>query len=175
MVTTFEPGQYLGRVTRWGLVKAKNENKTPQFAITFLPLGRVNAQNPDGDLLPCPEVERTVFRAITGNTAGWLLRDLKQFFEYPHESFVPLDPDGAEAFDFRDKEFLTVLTYEDFDGRVRERWNFAGALHVGEPMSSTEVKKLDALFGAAKPKRSAKRKEAATEMPPPPKSEPLPI
>src|SRR2546422_872567 len=58
MVTTFEPGQYVGRVTRWALVKAKNENKTPQFALTFVPLGRVNLQNPDGDLLPCPEAER---------------------------------------------------------------------------------------------------------------------
>ena len=140
MVTTFEPGQYVGKVTRWALVKAKNENKTPQFAITFLPLGRVNPQNPEADLLPCPEVERTVFRPITDKTAGWLLRDLKQLFEYPHESFVPLDPDGAEPFDFKDKEFPAVLTYEPFDGKAKERWNFAAGLNLGEPMSQAEVR-----------------------------------
>lgn len=178
MVTTFEPGQYVGRVTRWALVKAKNENKTPQFAITFLPLGRVNPQNPDGDLLECPEVERTVFRPITSNTAGWLLRDLKQFFEYPHESFVPLDPDGSDPFDFKDKEFPAVLTYEEFDSKTREKWNFAGGLNIGEPMSQTEVRKLDALFGAAKPKRNGKKekeKEAATKESAASKPEPLPI
>jgi hypothetical protein len=176
MVTTFEPGQYVGKVTHWALVKAKNENKTPQFALTFLPLGRVNPQNSDGELLPCPEVERTVFRPITGNTAGWLLRDLKQFFEYPHESFVPLDPDGSDPFDFRDKEFLTVLTYEDYEGKTREKWNFAGGLNLGEPMSQADIRKLDALFGAAKPKRNGKKaKEAAAETPPPPKPEPVPI
>jgi hypothetical protein len=177
MVTTFEPGQYVGKVTRWAMVKAKSESKTPQFAITFVPLGRVNLQNPDGDLLPCPEVERTVFRPITANTAGWLLRDLKQFFEYPHESFVPLDPDGSEPFDFRDKEFPTVLTYEDYEGKVREKWNFASGLSVGDPMSQAEVRKLDALFGAAaKPKRNGKKeKEPAAAMPQPSKSEPVPI
>ena len=175
MVTTFEPGQYVGKVTRWALVKAKNENKTPQFAITFLPLGRINPQNPDGDLLPCPEVERTVFRPITGNTAGWFLRDLKQLFEYPHESFVPLDPDGPDPFDFRDKEFPTVLTYEDYEGKSREKWNFAGGLNVGEPMSQAEVRKLDALFGAAKPKRNGKKQKEASASMSQVSPEPVPI
>ena len=176
MITTFEPGQYVGKVTRWQLVKAKNENKTPQFAITFLPLGRVNPQNPEADLLPCPEVERTVFRPITDKTAGWLLRDLKQLFEYPHESFVPLDPDGAEPFDFKDKEFPAVLTYEPFDGKAKERWNFAAGLNLGEPMSQAEVRKLDALFGAAKPKRNGKKANETSATPPQaPKSDPVPI
>jgi hypothetical protein len=176
MVTTFEPGQYLGKVTRWALVKAKNENKTPQLALTFLPLGRFDPQRTDGELLPCPELERTVFRPITDNTAGWLLRDLKQFFEYPHESFVPLDPDGPEAFDFRDKEFPTILTYEEYEGKTRERWNFAGGLNMGDPMSQAEVRKLDTLVGAAKPKRNGKKeKETPTTAPQAPKSQPVPI
>ena len=175
MVTTFEPGQYVGKVTRWALVKAKNENKTAQFALSFLPLGRVDSQNPDADLLPCPEVERTVFRPITQNTAGWLLRDLKQFFEYPHESFVQLDPDGADAFDFRDKEFPTILSYDEFEGRTRERWNFANSLNIGEPMSQAEVRKLDALFGAAKPKRNGKKDKETSTTSPPLKAEAVPI
>jgi hypothetical protein len=176
MTTTFEPGQHIGRVTRWALVKAKNEHKTPQLAITFLALGRINPQNPDADLLPCPEVERTVFRPITENTAGWLLRDLKELFEYPHESFVPLDPDGPEPFDFKDKEFPLVLTYEDYEGKTREKWNFAGGLNVGDPMSQTEVRKLDALFGIAKPKRNGKKeKEAAAKASQPSNPESVPI
>src|SRR5687767_6212708 len=76
MVTTFEPGQYIGKVTRWAMIRAKSEAKTPQFALTFLPLGRIDPQNAEGELLACPEVERTIFRPITENTADWLLRDL---------------------------------------------------------------------------------------------------
>jgi hypothetical protein len=176
MATTFEPGQYVGKVIRWALVKAKNENKTPQFAITFLPLGRVDPQNPEGDLLPCHEVERTVFRPITDKTAGWLLRDLKLFFEYQQDSFTPLDPDGSDPFDFKDKEFPAVLTYEDYEGKTRERWNFAGGLNIGEPMSQAEVRKLDALFGVAKPKRNGrKEKETSAKMSQPSSPGPVPI
>src|SRR5437879_1358987 len=105
MTATFEPGQYRGRVTRWALVKAKNEKKTPQFALSFLPLGRINPQDPDGALETCADAERTIFRSITEKTAQWLLQDLKTLFEYPHEKFTPLDPDGQEAFDFSNKEF----------------------------------------------------------------------
>ena len=75
-----------------------------------------------------------------------------------------------------DKEFPTVLTYEDYEGKVRERWNFAGGLNAGEPMSQAEVRKLDALFGAAKPKRNGKKeKEASTQSSQPSKPEPVPI
>src|SRR5207249_10050846 len=115
MNATFEPGQYVGKVLRWMLVKAKNENKTPTLAITFVPLGRFDPQNQDGDLLDCPDVERTLFRPITDNTAEWLKRDLKELFEYPFENFGPLNPDAKDAFDFHDKEFPTVLTYEEYN------------------------------------------------------------
>lgn len=97
MAHTFEPGRYLARVTRWGLVKAKTD--TPQFALTFLPLGRISPQNPDGDLLPCAGVERTIFRSITEKTAQWLLQDLKTLFEYPHDRFGALDPEADNAFE----------------------------------------------------------------------------
>src|ERR1051325_3445137 len=129
MATTFEPGQYWAKVTGWVLVKAKNENKTPQFAITFLILGRLNPQNPDGELLPCAEAERTLFRPITDKTASWLLRDLEEFFEYPHQSFTPLDSEGPEPFDFKDKEFTVVLTYEEYEGQRREHWNCASGFN----------------------------------------------
>lgn len=164
MGQTFEPGQYRGRVTRWGLVKAGTG--TAQFALTFLPLGSLNAQNPDADLLPCAALERTIFRAITEKTAQWLLQDLKTLFEYPFDRFGPLDPDSEEAFDFHDCEFTASLAYEEYDGKTRERWNFAGghAQVSGDPMSPAEIRKLDTLFGAAKPKRNS-RKQPPTPQP----------
>ncbi len=159
MSQTFEPGRYLGRVTRWGLVKAGTG--TPQFALTFTPLGRINPQNPDGDLLPCADLERTIFRSITRATAEWLLHDLKTLFEYPHDRFGPLDPEADDAFDFRDREFTAVLTYEEYDGKTREKWNFASSGQLsGDPLTVADVRKLDTLFGAGKPKRNGRKARA---------------
>jgi hypothetical protein len=181
MPTTFEPGQYIGKVLRWAMVKAKNEKQTPQFAVTFLPTGRVNPQNPDADLLPCPDLERTIFRAITGKTAQWVLRDLRELFEYPHGGFGPLDPEADGAFDFHDKEFPAVLTFEEYDGKTREKWNFATSLNVGEPLTTADIKKLDTLYGIASPKRDGRKPKpkpqppAATEAATPAVAEPVPI
>lgn len=164
MSQTFDPGRYLARVTRWGLVKAKTD--TPQFAVTFLPLGKLNPQNPDGDLLPCPVVERTIFRSITEKTAPWLVSDLKTLFEYPHERFGPLDPEADDAYDFTDREFTASLAYEEYEGKTREKWNFAGSAQAtGDPMTPAEVRKLDTLFGAGKPKRNGRKKHPAAPVP----------
>ena len=164
MSQTFEPGRYLGRVTRWGLVKAKTE--TPQFALTFTPLGRINPQNPDGDILPCPDLDRTIFRSITKATAQWLVHDLKTMFEYPHDRFGPLDPEAADAYDFRDREFQATLTYEEYEGKTREKWNFATSGQLtGDPLTATDVRKLDTLFGAGKPKRNGRKPRSTTPAP----------
>jgi len=166
MTLTFEPGQYRGRVTRWALVKAKNEKKTPQFALTVLALGKINPHDPEGPLDPCPELERTIFRSITEKTAKWLLQDLKAIFDYPHESFAQLDPEHAEAFDFMNLELSVALSFEEYDGKTREKWNFASGLpYGGDPMTTDEVKKLDSLFGIAKPKKHAKKSKELAPAP----------
>lgn len=136
-----------------------------QVVLSFLPLGKINLTNPDADLEACADLERTIFRPITEKTAGWLLQDLKTLFEYPHERFGPLDPESDEAFDFRDREFDAVLAYEEYEGRERERWNFAGGQYQlnGDPMNEAEIRKLDILFGAAKPKRKDRKQPAAPQ------------
>lgn len=172
----FEPGQYRARVTRWTLIKAKTG--TPQFALSFMPLGKINVHNPDGDLLPCPEVERTIFRPITDKTADWVLQDLEQLFGYADKRFSPLDPESPDAFDFGSKEFTAVLTFEDRmnpdTGEITkanaEKWKFvAGQGQLsGDPLSATEIRQLDTLFGAAKPKKNGKKPKT-------PPAAPLPV
>lgn len=164
MNVTFEPGQYRARVTRWALVKSK-EKKTPQFALTFILLGRVSPHLAEGELEACPEVERTIFRPITEKTASWLLQDLKTLFEYPHERFTPLDPESADAFSFADKEIPVVLGFEEYEGKTREKWNFATGLQLGEPLTAGEARKLDTLFGAALPKKNGRKRPAPADAP----------
>jgi hypothetical protein len=169
MKSTFDPGTYRCRVTRWMLMKAKTG--TPQFALSFTPLGKFNAQNANDDRLEaCPDFERTIFRPITEKTAQWLLQDLKTLFEYPHDQFLQLDPESPDAFDLTDREFTAILQYEEYDGKTRERWNFAtGQPMLGDPMTPSEVRKLDVLFGSAKPRRRSKKEEsppAAAAAPP---------
>lgn len=169
MPHTFEPGRYRARVTRWGLTKAKTG--TPQFALTFLPIGKINPHNPDSELLPCAEVERTIFRSITDKSAQWLLQDLEQHFGYTDKRFSPLDPEHAEAFDLSQKEFTAVLVHEDYrnadTGEVIkpnvERWNFPlGAGLNSDPMNPTEIRQLDTLFGSAKPKKNGRKRQPAS-------------
>jgi hypothetical protein len=169
MKPSFEPGHYRCRVTRWALTKAKTG--TPQFALSFVPLGKLNAQNPEDDHLEaCPDFERTIFRPITEKTAQWLLADLKTLFEYPYEQLTPLDPESPAAIDLTDREFTAILVYEEYDGRTRERWSFAtGQANLGEPLTPPEVRKLDVLFGSAKPRRRSKKEDgrpAAAAEPP---------
>ncbi|MCI0331936.1 MAG: hypothetical protein L0228_01765 [Planctomycetes bacterium] len=176
MSQTFEPGTYLGKVKSWSVVKAKTG--TPQLALTFQPLGRFVPHSPEADLIECPDLERTIFRAITEKTARRLLADLHLLFEYPHEWFTPLDPESEGAFDFTDREFPAVLTYEEYDGKEREKWNFAaGSGLYGEPLTQAELRKLDLMYGTAKPKRAARKQasEPASESAAPgePASEPI--
>lgn len=172
MSTTFETGSYQARVTRWQLTKAKNEKKTPQLAISFTPLGRIDPDNPQGSLLECPDTERTVFRSITEKTAKRLLADLKDTFEYPYDTFSSLDPENPEGFDLHDREFVATLAYEAFDGQDREKWNFGSGGYTGEPLTTAEIRRLDTLYGAGKPKRP--RKQAAESTPPSTDTKPVP-
>lgn len=160
-----EPGYYRARASRWALIKAKTG--TPQFAMTFVVLGKLNMQQADGELLACPGVERTLFRSLTERTAPWLLQDLQLLFGYTENRLSPLDPEQADAFDFAGKEFTAVLDYEDRcnpdTGEVLksgvEKWKFATGQLPGDTLTSAEMKQLDALFGAAKPKRGARKRQ----------------
>lgn len=161
----YEPGTYWGRIVHHQLGEAKTG--TVQLIITFVVLGRVNPEDPDGDLLSVPsQQERTVYRAITENTIDIVKEDLR---------LVGCDPDALGSLtdlderngicNFRGQELAFQCRHEeDPDGVLWERWSIArerGPLDAKQPDQAT-IKRLDALFGFGKRngKRNGGRKPA---------------
>lgn len=143
----FEAGSYMGRITKWGLSAAKTG--TPQFFATFVPLGRIDPAKPSDteNLIACPDWERTVFRAITENTIDFVARDLAAL-GYTRDTFDQLDPEHADAHSFADMEIRVVCKHESYQGKEKERWDFAfGDGFTPKAMESGGMKKLNALFG----------------------------
>ena len=169
----FEQGTYLGRINKWGLSAAKTG--TPQFFVTFTPLGRVDPSKPDDteNLIACEDWERTIFRAITENTIDFVVRDLKAL-GYSKDTFDQLDPEHKDAHSFADMEIRVTCKHEEYQGKNKERWDFAfGDGFKPKEMEAGGVKKLNALFGKklkevvkapSKTEKEAANKKASDDM-----------
>lgn len=165
MSLAFEQGTYIGRITNWGLSKAKTG--TPQFFVSFQPLGRIDQSRPDdmNNLIPCADFERTVFRAITEKTVEYFAKDLTQL-GYPHSTFDYLDREHPQAHDFDGQEIRVLCKHDSYMGKEKEKWEFAWSGDGFTPTSidRTGVKELNAMFG-----KHLKKGPAATSRPAPTK------
>lgn len=144
----FEPGRYWGRLKQQALGKTSNGN--PQIILTFDIVGKINLSDPDGDLLSCPQYERTVFRVITQKTIDWVLQDLEAL-GFQGTSFGEIDPTQPRFQDLTGKELALYCDHETYEGKTREKWGIyseGGGLQV-KPLEAQDVRKLDAMFGKA--------------------------
>lgn len=147
----YEVGRYYGRVTRQAMGETSNGNA--QFVLSFLILGKVNLADPGGDLLTCPQGERSVFRTITDKTIDYVIEDLKAL-GYTKPSFKYLDPGtpGFEDFTGKELEFFCdhkLDNRDDHQGELREQWGIARASSGPKvnPLDAKKARGLDALFG----------------------------
>lgn len=166
MAIQYEEGRYWVKVTGQAFGKSKKKG-TPEFSLRVLVKGRINPEQPDGDLLPCNQNERTIYLYITEGTAEFVLRDLERI-GFDKSSFKFLNPSNEHFHDFRDAEFEALCDHEEYEGKQNEKWRFAkprGQMDVA-PLEADEVRKLDALFG----KQLAKvgKKSAGNGSPAPP-------
>ena len=126
-------------------------------------MGRVNPADPDGDLLHCEAAERTIFWTFTPKTMDWVTRDLARL-GYNKSSFRFLDPDDPNAHSFEDVEIPVYFTYEEYQGKWKEKWKLGGQREV-KPVEAKKVRELDAMFGKAL--RSAVSQNAPAQAPAP--------
>jgi hypothetical protein len=186
MAIQFDEGRYWVKVLSQALGKSKKKG-TPEFALRVLVMGRVNPEQPDGDLLPCNKAERTIYLYITEGTAEYVIRDLERIgFDKP--SFKFLDPNNEHFHDFAGSEFEAFCDHEEYEGKQNEKWRFAkprGQSDVA-PLEASEVRKLDSLFGkqlskvgkknGSPPKAEKPAASAAIEdRPPPPTDDDIPF
>lgn len=131
----FESGKiYTGRIAHVTVGESK-EKKTPQIVFTV-------EVEPDGDT-------RTVFRYLTEKTIDHVIKDLNAL-GYDRGGFDEIDPDHPNAFDFVGIPVKLRVRYETYDGKEREKWDFAfggGGIEV-QKMDSKGVSRLNAVFGA---------------------------
>lgn len=155
MKAFYQPGNYLGRITTWGLGKSKNKG-TPEFQIRFEVLGKINPNDPEGQLLPCTQYERTIYRYITTGTKDFVIEDL-EYLGYDKPSFRYLDPNVDGSHDFSNREIKVRCDHEEYQGEVKERWALdrGHTLKEVEPLDSKAVRELDALFGSSLKKAAA--------------------
>lgn len=144
-MASFDCGRYLCRTNRVELGEAKTG--TAQIVIKFTPLGMIDPQDPEGELLKCPDWERAIFRAVTEKTMPWVTKDLA-VLHYTHDSFRYLSPEDPQYDPLGGIDFEAVCEHEVYEGKQRERWQMAhgGSVQV-KPLDTKSVRKLDALFG----------------------------
>ena len=118
----YDEGIHVGEILRWETGLSNNKN-TPYVSFTVLPQGRVNPKDPDGDLLPCNQYERTAWLYITKKTIDnvWVhLRDLS----LPSQDVRPARTVGTDGFDFAGKEIRLMVRHDTYEGKTRDKWEF---------------------------------------------------
>lgn len=164
----YQKGRYLCRTTKQGFSEASTG--TPQFFLQFLVGGMIDPKNPQGDLIPVVQLERTMFRAITNKTMEYLLEDVRQL-GYEGSKLSELDPATPNYHSFADSEVEMYCDHDAYNGKQQEKWGLArSGSYTPEPLERKKVTQLDALFGkfarASAPAKPAAQKPAAkTEQP----------
>lgn len=175
----YEMGRYWGRVTHQKLGKTKNGN--PQLVISFLVLGKINAMDPEGDLLAVSQqYERTVFRVITENTIEWVEQDLDKL-GWTGTDWSQFDETNPHCVSFVGTELAFSCKHEPhFETKEpREVWSVSQESPgmAVTPLEPSELRKLNTMFGKAlkerkppSPKAESPRKSPEPTSATPPKT-----
>lgn len=116
-------GLYRGKVTKWGVGKAKTSSNLV-FWITLKLSTKVIDKTDvalDVPLEGEEQAERNITRALTASALEWLVGDLKAL-GFEDANLHRLDPQHPEAFDFEGKEVLLQNTSKKKDDRTFEEW-----------------------------------------------------
>jgi hypothetical protein len=170
--TYYTPGTYWGRITHQVLGKASTGN--PQLLVSFLVLGRVNQADPDGDLLSCGEsYERTMYQTLTEKTIEFVTRDLERL-GWAGSSWGDFDERNTGCVSIVGSEHAFYCSHKPNQDNtiLRENWSVAreSTAPNAEPLTDSEYRSLDAMFGKELKKRghASAKKEATAEKTPAP-------
>ena len=141
MSQTYLAGRYRGRMLRAALGQSEKKG-TPQIAFEFQPIGMYGANG----IETCAADNRTIFKYITDQTIDYLIQDLAAL-GFDRNSFSEIDSDHENAFPWAGVEFDCRLAYEEYEGKQKERWEFARGGPKGKPIEQKQVRELDAKYG----------------------------
>lgn len=149
MALQYEVGRYWGKIIDQKLGESSGGH--PQWEIRFLVLGKVNPANPDGDLIACPELERTFYRIINENTIEFVLKDCETLDWPLTQPSKQIPTDSPDCIDIRGKELAFYCKVgQNQQGVSREEWSLAMAGGPAtKPLEQPKQSALDRMFGAA--------------------------
>jgi hypothetical protein len=177
----FDIGRYWAKVTRQRL--GETSTGKPQLIISFQILGKVNLNEPEGDLLRAPEGERSIYRVISDKTLDYVISDLDKlgwngmsWAEFDEQHPKCCDIRGTELALFcnhKPKQVKNESTGEWVDtSEMREEWSIAQESTGPQvkPLDKAAVSKLDGMFGKAlknrqKPAQTPQKPPQATRKP----------
>jgi hypothetical protein len=113
-------GKYRARIADYGVFQSTVGQQHPTAFIRFTLVGVYDPST--GALGECPAETREYLKAITPNTIGWLLSDLKAV-GYDRDSLSAFDPEAPGAVDLFGRELDVACDHETYDGVTRERWS----------------------------------------------------
>lgn len=153
MTSAYKEGvRYWGKLHTVQLGQASTG--TAQMAFTFTILGEVNPADPDGELLACPQYDRTVYKSITKASIDFFWQDIDAICEAKKIAEKPTLPSEIVELDLAGAELALYCKIETYNDKQSEKWGIArgggGAPEV-KPLESSEAAKLDAMFGRGKP------------------------
>lgn len=141
-MSTFTAGRYRCRMLAAHLGKSKTK-ESAQITFEFAPMGKYG---PGVELEPCSSDNRTIFKYPGPKTIDYIVSNLSEL-GFDRETFAEIDSDHANAFPWDGIEFDATLKFEEYEGNLKERWDFPMTGLAGKPMESQEVRALDAQFG----------------------------
>jgi len=143
----FSQGRYKATVTHQKL--GESRNGTPQFVLSFRPIGKYDLERPGEELLPCEDWERSAFFYFSSRAVDISLEQLHEI-GFRGTSFFELDPETPGFCDFGGLTIDVICEHEAYQGETKERWRLArtggGGLEV-KKLDDRQTRKLDALFG----------------------------
>lgn len=140
MSVFYSQGVYKCEVVGQGLSSSKTNN--PQIWLRVLILESVDHPEERWD-----QYERTIYWTLTEKTVDFVVEKL-EFIGFAGQSFRDLDPATDGFHSFVGQQIECYCKHETYDGKEREKWDLSnpGAM-APDPLSESDARRLDALFG----------------------------
>lgn len=156
----YAEGPYMGEVLKQAL-GVTGEKETPTFILSVQITDRLDR---DDNPVQVDQYERTIYMHLTEGTREFTLERLK-VLGFAKSSLKFLSPEVPGHVNFVGQSVRLWCKHETYQGKTREKWNISTPREDKPivPIKSTELSKLDALFGKGLREISAQQPAPARE------------
>ncbi len=161
MTIFYTIGEYKCEVVDQGLSNSKTNN--PQIWLRVRILESIDRPDEKVD-----QYERTIYWTLTEKTIDFTVEKL-ELLGFAGQSFRDLDPNVQGHHSFIGQQIDCYCKHETYEGKEREKWDLSNpGAKMPDPLSESDARRLDALFGRKLKDRFKKSGAAAKKEKPVP-------